>query len=277
MDAVETIEHRGYSIGIYHDEDAGNPLTESDCQPTLVLHRQAERHFGWTTDKNWGAKVNAALDAVAERGTTDHLYGPGGALEVVSRWLTAFQKVPLVLPVSAYEHSGVSVSLGTDNHWSDPGGWDSGWIGWLFITHDQVKSWGTPPDRIEDALRGGFEEFAAWVAGDCYGYRILSPDGDEIESCWGFYGWDIFDENADTITECKSIIDDAIAAGEDPADPPHLASWRPCKWQTHAGTIAPMWDTDPHGPSGWTGWCGVPTDDASGLCAEHQSQLAAAQ
>lgn len=56
----------------------------------------------------------------------------------------------------------------------------------------------------------------------------------------------------------------------DPADPPHLESWRPCRRQTHTGVIAPMWDTDPDGPTGWTGWCGIPTDDPSGLCAGHR-------
>ena len=29
-----------------------------------------------------------------------------------------------------------------------------------------------------------------WLRGDVYGYTIETPDGDIVDSCWGFFGYD---------------------------------------------------------------------------------------
>lgn len=273
LEAVDTIDYHGYTIAIHYDEDAGNPLKEFDSEPTLVLHRKAERHLGWTNDTDWAERLNDALDELNKR------HPLSACLGIIARWMRVFHSVPVVLPIGAIDHSGVEVYLGDQHHWMDPGGWDSGWIGWMFATREQLAKWGTPPDRIKEAITGSFEQFAAWVAGDVYGYIITGPDGEQLDSCWGFYGSETFEEpDGDALAECKSIIDAHIDAhADDPADPPKYPSWHPCKWQTHAGVIAPMWDTDPTGPTGWDGWCGIPTDDATGLCTEHREQLAAAR
>jgi hypothetical protein len=108
----------------------------------VVLHERAERHFGWTTDKEWIGRLDQALDAIRERGVTRNMYGPGGALEIVNRWLKVAHGIPVVLPVSATDHSGVAVYLGNGEHPHDPGGWDSGWIGFLFVTRERATQWG---------------------------------------------------------------------------------------------------------------------------------------
>ena len=267
---LETLEYEGYEIKIFHDDDAANPLTEFDFAPTLVLHDKAERHFGWTTDDDWSERLNEALDRLSERHPMQR------CLAIIERWLRVFHGIATVLPVSAYEHSGTMVYLGTEHHWSDQSGWDSGWIGWLFATPEQLAEW--EPGRVAAALTDSFCEFAAWVAGEMFGYVIEAPDGREIDSCWGYYGESVFDvPDGYAYRQCVGIIDDDRAPhADDPADPPHLASWHPCKWQTHTGVIAPMWDTDPDGPTDWSGWCGVPTDDASGLCKRHLAEMAVA-
>lgn len=218
MEHLDCISHRRYRIEIIADEDAGNPFTEWDGAPTLVLHNKAERNFGWSTDKGWIAVLEEALDQIAERGIVKNMYGPGGALEIVNRWLRVAHGIPVVLTVSAIEHSGTAVYLGASALPADLGGWDSGWIGWLFATREQINQWGCKdkaPGEIEQSLRDSFTEFAAWVAGDVVGYRIFDPDGVEVESCYGFYGSDCMAEpDGWALAQCKELIDHDIASRE---------------------------------------------------------------
>lgn len=273
MDAIETIDYRGYSIQVIPDDDAENPFEDGDYMPTLVLHDKAQRRFGWTSDKDWGRRLNEALGELNQR------HPLPVCLAIIDRWMRIFHGTSAVFPVAVYEHSGTAVYIGQSAHFLDPGGWDSGWVGWFFATREQIEAWGTPAGLVDQSVVDSFDIFKAWVEGDCYWWRIFTPDGEDVESCSGYYGFDQFrNHDGYPISECKAIIDAHIAEHEDdPADPPHLTSWHPCKWQTHAGVIAPSWDTDPDGPTGWEGWCGIPTDDESGLCREHRAQLAVAR
>lgn len=209
---LDTITYRGYRVDLWADDDLGNPLTEIDEQPTLALHDHAERHFGWSTDKEWGRRLQAALDAIAQRGVTKRLYGPGGALDIVNRWLRVCHSIPVVLHVGAMEHSGTMVYLGSGS--IDPGGFDSGWIGWLFATQDQFDRWGVTDEARTGCLAQSFDQFAAWVSGDCYGYTVTDDEGQTMDSCGGFYGIGCFEPGGWARREVELLIDDDIADRE---------------------------------------------------------------
>ena len=213
MTIAETIDYRGYTVEIHYDEDAYNPLKENDGEPTLVLHTKAEGHFGWTNDEDWGQRLNGALDTIAERGFTRDLHGERGALAVLARWLRTYCGVPALLPVGAGEHSGTWVYLGDGASFGDPGGWDSGWVGWLFWNPEQVAEMtgsGKPltAEHLEEMLIGSFTEFAAYVAGETYGYVIKDPDGGPVDddSCWGFYGNDSLAEETESTCPANQMI-----------------------------------------------------------------------
>jgi hypothetical protein len=183
--AYEFDRDHGYRIAIEWQLECDNPLKEWDGMPTLVLHERAERHFGWTTDAEWGQRLNGALRRLQEgRWCTSREQ----ALEAVSRWLRVYHGVPVVLPVSAMEHSGTTVHLGDGAHWIDPGGWDSGWVGWLFYAPGTLLDRALAPGLDEAALRSGFASFAAYISGDVYRWVALDPRGEEIESVGGYYG-----------------------------------------------------------------------------------------
>ena len=234
--AVETVDYRGYTIEIHQDDDPGNPYKDFDQLGEIVLHAKAEGHFGWTTNEEYADLLNRGLEDILERGFTRNLHGPRGALATVVRWLKAFHGVTVALPFGAHEHSGTSVYLGDGPDLFDSAGWDSGWIGLTLDTPERRtvmgfdekpgpdgKPWDSPA-TIEEALRGDFETFRSWVAGEVYGYVIKDPDGDEIEdgSCWGFYGdseWASWAQkdggDGYVISECKALIDADITARRD--------------------------------------------------------------
>jgi hypothetical protein len=213
MEILDTIKYREYRIEVFISE-AENPLEEDEFAPMLVLHERAERHFGWSTDKEWPTRLEGALDAIYQRGVTKKLWGPSGAMSIVNRWLRVAHGMRVVLPVSAIEHSGVAVYLGNTEHPMDPGGWDSGWIGWLLVGPEQVKGWGQNDDvKLLEGAKASFDEFAAWVSGDIVGYRIFNPDDEIIDEAHGLYGSDCFTEPTGwALIECRDIIDTDIAA-----------------------------------------------------------------
>lgn len=186
MSAVERIDVEGYTVKISYDDSAENPFKEFAGEPTLVLHSKAERHFGWTTDEEWGSRLNAAVDELNERHPLPE------CLAIIDRWLRVCHGVLVVLPVGAVEHGGIAAYIGSGAAFGDPGGWDSGWVGWLFATPAQLAEWGGEWDaaKLEQDLRNSFKEFAAWVASEVYGYTITDSDGEDVNSCWGFYGDD---------------------------------------------------------------------------------------
>ena len=45
----------------------------------------------------------------------------------------------------------------------------------------------TDAARPEDYTRGIVATYDAWANGNVYGYIVISPDGQEVDSCWDFY------------------------------------------------------------------------------------------
>ena len=53
------------------------------------------------------------------------------------------------------------------------------WQRWSEKRREKVREW----------LEGEIETFDQYIRGDVYGF-IVEEDGEEIDSCWGFYGED---------------------------------------------------------------------------------------
>lgn len=100
--------------------------------------------------------------------------------------------------IRMYDHSGIALSLGTGYPFNDA--WDSGWVGFIFVTKEDVRKnymvkriTKEISDRAFKCMLAEFETYDAYVRGEVYGYKVtcVNPDTDEeeeIDSCWGFYG-----------------------------------------------------------------------------------------
>jgi hypothetical protein len=174
MTTVETIEVRqGERIRIVHDDDCTSPR-EYDNLGTIVT---------WHPRYTLGDKQVRMDDY-------------DSATEV-QEMIQEEHDPRVILPVWLLDHSGLYLSAGAFN--SDPQGWDSGVVGFIFDTPERHKVMGTgdfTDEQIAEALKGELEEYGRYVAGETYGYVYEKAEvcdhgdthWDEIDSCWGFIG-----------------------------------------------------------------------------------------
>ena len=60
-------------------------------------------------------------------------------------------------------------------------------------------------EEAVDLCRSCIETYNQYCNGEVYGYITEGPDGEDIDSCWGFYGWD--DRKNDMMDQARSSID----------------------------------------------------------------------
>jgi len=107
--------------------------------------------------------------------------------------------VAMILPLYLYDHSGITISV-------EPFScqWDSGQVGWIYITKEKLAETGVDFDqeKIRKLLLNEVEVYDQYLTGDVYGF-ILQYVKDKCEtcghtqigedSCYGFYGENPFE------------------------------------------------------------------------------------
>lgn len=188
----QTELHKGYTIKIAQDEDPMDPREwDGDLGTMVCFHRRYE--LGDKHDYDSGDFTG--WDALRAQLVKD------GAR--------------VILPLSLIDHSGISMYVAAGAHRCDPGGWDSGQIGFIFATADKIReTFGVK--RITKAieakaieeLRNEVGTYDDYLTGNVFGYIIVDPNGDHIDSCWGFVG-----DVDHCLAEAKFAVD-----GLDPAE-----------------------------------------------------------
>jgi hypothetical protein len=198
---VETFEQNGYTVQIMADDDAPNPRKEFDQLATFVCFH---RRYDLGDDHEY---------------STDDFSG----WQELYNWIVKDHKPAAIIPVGLIDHSGISMYAGSTNHWCDPGGWDSGQVGFAFMSKEAaLKEYGGKRltkkvrDLAEKCIRTEMEEYDSYLRGDVWGYTIETPDGDHVDSCWGFFGLNYCIEEAKRSVPDKPVIaHDKEAEGEE--------------------------------------------------------------
>jgi len=176
-EAVEIITYKNYTIEIVPDENCDNPIQNWDM---------LGEYFCWHRRYNLGNST---------RFTTPE--------EVVKH---AKQTNSLLFPLYMYEHSGIVLSI-SNSHYPFNDRWDAGQLGYVMVDRDKaLKEFGKNrltehlKKKIHQIIEGEVETYNQYLAGDVYGF-VISQNGEQIDSCWGFYGQE------DCLTEAKVIVD----------------------------------------------------------------------
>jgi hypothetical protein len=64
-------------------------------------------------------------------------------------------------------------------------------VGFIYTTRARFAELGLEwsPERARKEMEAEVVVYDQYLSGDIYGFRLLE-DGEEVESCWGFYGDD---------------------------------------------------------------------------------------
>ena len=127
------------------------------------------------------------------------------------------ENVCVMLPLYLYDHSGITM-----NTTGFSCRWDSGQVGWIVVSKEQVrKEYGVKRinkeliEKVTNILESEVKTYDQYLTGDVYGYRISKitecelghEHKEEVDSCWGFYGED------ECMTEAEGIVDYHIEKG----------------------------------------------------------------
>ncbi len=100
-----------------------------------------------------------------------------------------------VLPVYLYDHGNITISTEPFNN-----PFDSGQIGFIYITEDHLEDMGHDeiPDteKLKDWMQGDVDTYRQYLEGEVYGFKLYETSKcdhghehkEEQDSCWGFYG-----------------------------------------------------------------------------------------
>ena len=176
MDAIEQFEVGKFTVKIYQDEDAQNPRKEWDNFGKMVC---AHRRY------NLG----------------DEEFSPEEIQEIAAR------SDVLYLPLYLIDHSGLSMNTGGFTS-CDPQGWDWGCVGIIYADRDMVfKEFGTRrftkklKYKVSQLLRHEVKAYDQYLTGDVYGYVVEDEDGENLDSCWGFYGFEYCKQEAESAAQ----------------------------------------------------------------------------
>lgn len=171
IDAIETIQAaNGFVVEIHMDTDPVNPREEWDPIGKMVCF-----HKKYTLGDKHDLKTDmfSGWDAM-ER----HLYNRMDAA--------------VVIPLYLLDHSGIAMSTRSFN---DP--WDSGRVGFIYMTkEDAKKNWNKKiitknlRQKITECLENEVKIYDCYLRGEVYGYNVIDPDGETVETSWGYFGDD---------------------------------------------------------------------------------------
>ena len=124
------------------------------------------------------------------------------------------------LPVAAYIHSGIVYRVGTLSQFPDSQ-WDAGYAGVIFVSEEKIRKELMVPEvtaevraRVNRYLADEVEYFSAWAEGQTYGFVKYDRYGDEVDSCWGFIGYDAVQNGmvdyAGMLEETSMSLDDWV-------------------------------------------------------------------
>ncbi len=194
-----------YTIRIDPDHDAESPREWDNLGTMVCWHNRYTLGDGDHGFESPQVFIHVISGLYSEEATEDLTESQYNLCEAVAT------KENIILPLYLYDHSGITM-----NTTGFSCGWDSGQVGYIYVSREQVLkeyNWKVLSqkrrEQIEKYLTGEVETYDKFLTGQVYGFNIdrTDPDGEEehVDSCWGFFG-DELDDNGDMV----SIIKDAI-------------------------------------------------------------------
>jgi hypothetical protein len=176
---VETYEINGYTVKLTADPEPLNPRKEYENVCVMCCeHRRYDLGDGGMDllidrlqeDPRWGLRE---LEGLPMPDTDNY----ADMIALAEKW--GYTCLPLYL----YDHSGITIRT---TPFSCP--WDSGQVGWAFLSPRAKASAGLTEDQAVELIKAEVKVYDKYLAGDVWGVLVLDKDGNEVESCYGILG-----------------------------------------------------------------------------------------
>jgi len=185
---IEEQEYKGCKVKLYQDPDPQDPREDDNLGKMVCFHKRY----------NLGDKTDL---------TSDSFEG----WEELEQYLIRERGAEVIAPLYMYEHSGISIKIGSFYGCGLSQGharFDSGQIGFIYVDRETLQKEYTAKritkkikDKAMKVLEGEVDTYNKYVMGQVYGFMAEEKDGEQIDSCWGFYDSD------EAIKEAKGDID----------------------------------------------------------------------
>ena len=245
MSYEETFEHKGFTIVLSPEDWPESPAQHDDMMERFLVgfHRQFTVHYADKSDGRYdddAPVIRTPEDVLAympKEAIVQHFLGEGYEPDEAQEEAEATHEPGwIVLPLQAYIHGGVHLSLGS---FGCP--WDSGQVGWVFVKEE--NEWGKNKDGTaithEQIAEWLVNEWNSYLSGDIWFVNVLDSDGEVLESVGHIVGM----ENALEIAK-NEIVDPRVdGTKEVPVKILHTDG----TWAQATGTV-PMYVGDSKAP-----------------------------
>ena len=173
---LETVDHYSHSIEIHQDDDPSNPREDDNLGTMVCFHNRYNL------------------------GDTDHGYNFNNydSWSELKEAILKDNPKAIILPIYMYDHSGITI-----NTTGFTCNWDSGQIGFIFISREKIREEYSVKNisakrraKVATYLEGEVETYDKYLRGEIYGFVVKDSTGEEIDSCWGYYDKDYMVEEA---------------------------------------------------------------------------------
>ncbi len=162
--AIKTFNYLGFTIDIDQDEWVENPRTYDPLGVMICFHRTYD-----LGDKH------------------DYNKDDYGSFEELKKAICNKENIAVILPLYLYDHSGITMSTGSFNC-----RWDSGQVGWIYLTKEDVrKTYGVKRitsatlDRATKALEAEVKIYDSYISGEVYQFTITDSTGETVDNYGG--------------------------------------------------------------------------------------------
>lgn len=182
---AEQYERNGCTVKIFYDESPESPREWDNVGTMICAHRNytlGDEQANFSDYHSWEHIKQELL--IEERGAV------------------------IILPLGLYDHSGITMYVG-DTH----DRWDGGQVGFIYCTQEDIdREWNGDKEKAEAYLRSEVETYDQYLRGDVYGFTVEDKNGDDVDSCWGFYGEEHAKEEANNAADNHKPRRDAAFA-----------------------------------------------------------------
>jgi len=155
--------YRGHTIRVEIDEDPFNPRDDSNMGTMVCAHR---RYRLGDEQSNQETSKDLYNELVRERGAV------------------------VIKQLYLYDHSGLTI-----NTTGFSCGWDSGVVGFIYATRQDIQEWLQCKNMTKKVLELANEilvdevkAYDEYLTGDVYRWSVKDADGDHLDSCGGYFG-----------------------------------------------------------------------------------------